>query len=228
MPITFPAHAAAILPLVGRTRRLPGTALLAGSAAPDFAFAAGAQAGSWSHTPAALLLFCLPLGLAVYAALDGAILPALREASGSLARALPGRGLVQRTQGWAMACAAVLVGALTHLAWDSLTHSDRWPAAVLFTPSGAAIAHQVSSWAGSVIVLVWALVRIRRQPSQRHFRPRALALLAGGAVTGGALALGLRLAASGAQAQLPFGWTLFVGGFVGLLLASVGRMLPRR
>lgn len=221
MPMTFPAHAAAILPFVGRaTRWLPGTALLVGSAAPDFAFIIGAEAGRWSHTARALFLFCIPVGLAVYAALDGVILPVVRGASGILARALPGRDLVRSLRGWLSVVAALLVGSLTHLAWDAVTHADRWPGDVLFSEAEAAVSHLVSSYVGSVIVVLWALVRFLRGEPQRGWQPRALAILFVGVVAGTCTAVWLRFGSFEVATHLPVAWTVMGGAFVGLLIAA--------
>lgn len=219
--MTFPAHAAAILPLMGMRRRLlPGTALLVGSVAPDFAFVAGARAGQWSHGLAGLLLFCVPVGIAVYAAFDGTILPAVRGASGRLAQAFPGRPLVQDARGWATVVVALFAGTLTHLSWDALTHADRWPGAVLFTHEQAALSHLVSSWSGSVIVLGWWLIRLWHSTPQHGVQPRALAALLAGIAVGAGLVIAARSAVPSFLAHLPALWMYALGVFIGLFVAS--------
>lgn len=125
MPFTL-AHPAAAVPLrrvLGRTGIL--SALVIGSMTPDFAYflPIGITRGQ-SHTPAALLWFCLPIGLVTYVAFHGlvkrpliALLPV--RLSTHLAAlvappAVPGPALAVAT--------SLVVGALTHIVWDSFTH----------------------------------------------------------------------------------------------------------
>jgi hypothetical protein len=217
MPITFPAHAAAALPL-RRLRALPSTALVIGTAAPDFAFLFGPHAGIWSHRVDALIWFCLPLGIFLYEVLERAVLPALRCSSRffwvSLATRGPDRN-VGRVGG------AVLLGAITHLLWDAFTHADRWPANVLFTANGAAMVHLASSYLGSIAVLLWAIVQYRQR---RHLAPRPTrwlkVKLAMSAAFGAMFAFSVRAVVPMHQPLAP-GWTMFVGAFTAVFAASI-------
>lgn len=136
MPWTF-AHPAAILPLrrlCPRWLSLP--ALILGAMAPDMSYYVGMH-GKWRafcHTPEGVLTACLPVCLLLLALLLRFAMPL------TVLLAEPHRGLV-RTQlqppphpAWralAVAVLSVLIGAATHLVWDSFTHQGRWGAELL-------------------------------------------------------------------------------------------------
>ncbi len=67
MPLTFPSHAAAVLPLKHwRPRWFDGVALVIGSACPDLAYAldgSGLPVFPLSHQWHGVVLFCLPVTL---------------------------------------------------------------------------------------------------------------------------------------------------------------------
>jgi hypothetical protein len=137
LPLTFPSHAAAILPLY---RAAPGllhpTALVVGSAVPDFAYLLDVD-GAVSHHLSGLLTFCLPLGLFTFFWAECLALPALKESLPTLrgvelARFAQTRGLPKSAIGWLGVIAALLLGALTHLLWDGFTHTTLWPARSLY------------------------------------------------------------------------------------------------
>lgn len=128
MPLT-PAHAAAVVPLW----RLLGSravlsALVIGSMTPDFAYflPLGVRRAE-SHSLAGLAWFVLPVGLATYLVFHllvktpvVALLPAaVRDrltARRLAAPALPAAA-------WPTVFLSLLLGALTHLIWDSFTHA---------------------------------------------------------------------------------------------------------
>lgn len=136
MPWTF-AHPAAILPLrrlCPRWLSLP--ALTLGAMAPDMSYYIGMH-GKWRafcHTPEGILTACLPVCLLLLALL-------LRFAKPlTVLLAEPHRGLVRAQlqppphPAWralAVAVLSVLIGAATHLVWDSFTHEGRWGAELL-------------------------------------------------------------------------------------------------
>ena len=136
MPWTF-AHPAAVLPLRSVFRsRLSFCALVVGSMTPDFGFYVGSFAiARKAHTLWGLLIICLPLGLALLAIIRvlhrpiGGLLPfPHRQRVLSLAPLLSLRS--PSVCFWA-SC-ALLVGALTHIVWDSFTHQSgyfvlQWP-----------------------------------------------------------------------------------------------------
>lgn len=141
MPWTF-AHPAAVLPLrrLG-AGRLSLAALVVGSIAPDFVYHVGpAGLGRWTHSAAGILLFCLPAGLLCLAMLRALRQPLIgllprphRQALMSHYRVTARPDL--RRVAWLGL--AVVLGACTHVAWDSFTHATglavrhlavlRWP-----------------------------------------------------------------------------------------------------
>jgi hypothetical protein len=128
MPFTL-AHPAAILPLA-RTR-LVFSALVIGSMAPDFPYLlALSTRAQFGHTLPGVFTFCLPAGLIVYwlfhrhlkAPLLACLPPShqvcLREAASALAWSQPSVLL--------LVAVSVIIGAFTHIAWDSCTHANGW------------------------------------------------------------------------------------------------------
>ncbi len=236
MPITFPAHAAAVFAL-GRPARtlLPGTALLVGTAVPDFAFAVRGQSGVLSHQPIALLWFALPLGLLIYLSLEALILPALRLTTPGLGRFQPARlfesrGRPSTGKTWALAALGILIGAATHLLLDGLSHDGRFPASVLYpggevpffgkTISYATLAHRLTSYFGTVVVAVWALVRAVG-PGLAHARsPRLFPILLLSSAATFASVAQWKAGSEWAQTTLSHAWPLVAGGWFGLCASS--------
>jgi membrane-bound metal-dependent hydrolase YbcI (DUF457 family) len=120
MPFTI-SHAAAVLPL--KNSRLPMAALMIGSMSPDFAYFTSLAVRDSSHDFDGLFLFCWPVGLAVWLLFVRVLerptielLPAawrnnLAPSDGSLT-----------LRNLALASLGVIIGALTHIAWDAFTH----------------------------------------------------------------------------------------------------------
>ena len=126
MPFTL-AHPAAVVPLA----RLLGkkavfSALVIGSMTPDFAYLAPGLTRGPSHSLPGLFWFCLPVGLALYLLFHlllkrplAALLPrTLREAVAPLLARTPGLPPSR----WIAVVLCLLLGALTHQAWDLFTH----------------------------------------------------------------------------------------------------------
>jgi hypothetical protein len=212
MPFTV-SHAAAVLPLRGvGGGRLPLAALMFGSMSPDFAyFLPGDLAVLPTHTFTGLFWFCLPAGLAVWMLfvhlLEGPTLALLPDAW-RIRIATSDRRITFATLGFA--CVAVVIGAATHVIWDSFTH--RWTPVVQALPvlriSLFEIGHghvyvykllqHLSSLAGIACLLVWAW-RIRLATPVRH------GLAAPGASPGARLVAGaVMIATSGAFAVAYF------------------------
>jgi hypothetical protein len=134
MPWTF-AHPAAVLPLrrlCPRWLSLP--ALILGTLAPDLGYYAGLL--DWStfcHTPLGIAAGCLPLGLVLlalllrFSRLLTVLIPAPHRqiVRGQLQR--PARALPIEL---AVAVLSILLGAATHVLWDSFTHAGRWGVAL--------------------------------------------------------------------------------------------------
>ena len=128
MPFTV-SHTAAVLPL----RRWLGTerafaAAVIGSMVPDF----GLVLPFWvsrgaTHGRLALLTFCLPLGLLTWLLYEALIRPALLEVAPDRWWSRwreRGAATLGSGRAWLVAAAAVLGGAVTHLAWDAFTHEN--------------------------------------------------------------------------------------------------------
>ncbi len=237
MPLTFPSHAAAVLPLHAVFKRLPLSALIVGSAAPDFAYSVGWDK-DLAHTWLGPLLFCAPAGLGVYAALVGIILPALHQTLPRFAGVEWGRfaatgGLPRGLRAWAAVLLAVVVGAYTHVLWDGFTHALRWPASALYgeawaSPFGlhvqvANLLQHLSTLLGAGVVGAYAARRYPALPSTGAGSGRwaALLALALGAGTLLALALDWETVSGGRTWQRQL-WLAFFVGIRGAALALLG------
>ena len=246
VPVTLPAHAAAVLPFFRLSRRgvLP-TALVVGACAPDLSYVyAVRELGDYAHEFPGFILFCVPVGLVVLAWLEVLILPALKRALPEVLGVQWGRfarteGLPVRPLAWGATVAALVLGASTHLLWDGFTHASMWPADVLYpdvlVPVGsrelplARVLQHASSLVGSLIVLGYMASRYR------HLEPvaggswaeflRVLLPMAAGAVVGLVLRLSRFQDMGALEAQLWWAfWPTVTGALAGL---TVGCMLVR-
>ena len=126
MPYPF-AHPAAVLPLARPLGRFAvPSALAIGSMAPDFWYFVPLLGRGESHSLAGLAWFCLPASLLVYLLfhlfLKQPLIALLSPRLGCFTPA----GLPQVP--WSAVMVSLMVGALTHVAWDALTHSYDDPA----------------------------------------------------------------------------------------------------
>ncbi len=125
MPATVPAHPAAVLPLkLLSPRRFDGVALAVGAAAPDLGYAVeGLGIEVRSHAWHSLAWFSLPLTLVIAALIRRAapVVAAHLPPGGPLAiRDYGVLGTVRhplRVTVW-----SALLGAASHLVWDTFTH----------------------------------------------------------------------------------------------------------
>jgi uncharacterized protein DUF4184 len=124
MPFTL-AHPAAIVPVHVLARgRLRLAALALGAASPDFQYFLPLDTERrFAHSLPGLILFCLPAGWLALVLFDRwgrrgvqALLPIPWRLPPP---PVPPRPLLATT-------AALLVGALTHVVWDSFTHASGW------------------------------------------------------------------------------------------------------
>lgn len=130
MPWTF-AHPAAVLPLRGLCPRwlsLPG--LVIGSLTPDLGYYGG-QLGlaSFSHTLPGVIVCCLPLGLLLLALLVRFAKPLTVLLPAPHRQLVRGQLAGAPRPAWAaiaVAASSILLGALSHVLWDSFTHAGRW------------------------------------------------------------------------------------------------------
>lgn len=131
MPFTA-SHPAAVLPLLGRG--LPASALVIGSVTPDLPYYLPMPfTGVQTHTLSSVFGANLLLGLAAFLVWHLLLVPPLIwVAPAGLQRRIPDRWRAGLTPRLATAgdlgrvCAALILGALTHLVWDSFTHADMW------------------------------------------------------------------------------------------------------
>jgi hypothetical protein len=179
VPFTV-SHAAAVLPLQ-RFKKLPLTALMIGSMAPDFGYFFSATANrQLTHSFTGLFLFALPAGVFVWlfyvAVLEKTTITLLSDRwhtrfahTDAISPALIGR-----------ACIAIWLGAVTHLIWDGFTHrgtflSNAFPFLLGPTPGFPWLPiyhflHGLSSVVGLVILGYWAR-HLHRQPAKSLIRP---------------------------------------------------------
>jgi hypothetical protein len=181
MPFTV-SHAAAVLPLQNFGKhRLPLTALMIGSMAPDFGYFFSHEASrQLTHSLSGLFIFALPAGLAVWlfyvAVLEKATITLLSDRwhtrfahTESITASLVLRAAI-----------AIVLGAVTHILWDAFTHrdtfvTDAFPALLGTTPGARWLTiyhllHGLSSVAGLVMLAVWAR-NLHRQPARSLIRP---------------------------------------------------------
>lgn len=136
MPWTF-AHPAAILPLRPLCPRgLSWPALVLGSMAPDLSYYVGLHgwASAFCHTPLGVVTACLPLSLLLLALLlrfPHPLTVLLTEPHRALVRSHLQPSPHAAGRALAVAALSILLGAATHLLWDSFTHDGRWGAELL-------------------------------------------------------------------------------------------------
>ncbi len=181
MPFTV-SHAAAVLPLHSLSKhKLPLTALMIGSMAPDFGyFFSHDFSRALTHSISGLFIFALPAGLAAWlfyvAVLEKATITLLSDRwhtrfahTDALTMPLIGRAAI-----------AVVLGAATHLIWDAFTHrgtfvTDAWPVLRGPTPGFSwlpiyHLLHALSSVVGLVLLIIWAR-GLHRLPAKSLIRP---------------------------------------------------------
>ncbi len=180
MPFTV-SHAAAVLPLHRISKhRLPLTALMVGSMAPDFGYVVSHASRPLTHSFAGLFIFCLPVGLAVWLF----YIWFLEKPTITL---LPDRWHTRFAHTDAItpsliarAAIAILLGAITHLLWDAPTHRATFATRafpILMEPVPVAswmpvyhLLHGLSSIIGIMILISWAQ-HLQRQPARSLIRP---------------------------------------------------------
>lgn len=125
MPLTFPTHPAAVLPLkLWRPRWFDEIALVVGAMAPDLAYAldgSGLPVWPLSHRVPGLVLWCLPVTLVLTWLLRrvAPVVAAHLPAGGPFALADYG-ALGRSRPAWPIVVVSALLGAASHLALDRL------------------------------------------------------------------------------------------------------------
>lgn len=178
MPFTF-AHPAAVLPL-RRSRFLQTIPLIIGSLVPDVPYFFPTRIGRAmpdTHTLYGSFSICVPLGMALLI-----LVLILREPLtvllGSRARWICTRSIErfnERPLRWPIAVLSILIGAWTHIAWDSVTHQTGWTAArvaALNAPVSifgwdtetSHLLQYVSSVFGLAVLAIWFRALLKRVP----------------------------------------------------------------
>lgn len=183
MPYPF-AHPAAVLPLLPLLGRFAvPSALAIGSVAPDLWHLVPFAERADSHSAAALLWFCLPAGLLAYALFHLVLKAPLIALAWPRLGAFACKGLPPSP--WPAVVASLLVGALTHLAWDALTHTND------HTMQSPNWFQHANTAFGSVILGWWIWRKVRRVPALPYqvsaFHRGCVALAIGGVMAIGAL-----------------------------------------
>ncbi|MCX5740945.1 MAG: DUF4184 family protein, partial [Proteobacteria bacterium] len=191
MPFTA-SHVMAVLPAMRRGLRLDPTCLAIGSMAPDFQYFLWARReGEFSHSLLGLVVFCLPLTLALATVWQRHVQWLMLE----LAPAAVARRCVPRA--WPavavpMLVVSALLGTATHLLWDGFTHTNDvftsridelgalYTVPLLGTIPLHRVLQHVSTLLGLVVVAGAAARAIARavprddDPSARRWRARVL------------------------------------------------------
>lgn len=201
MPFT-PAHVAAVLPLRGRLG-LPFAALAAGSMSPDLPyFLPFSMPRLATHTALGIISWDLMFGLAMWGAWRLAT-PGLHDMAPSFLRSRWRPAEALPSPWWAVVL-AVMIGAATHVVWDSFTHAG-YPGAALPplavnypSPIGPFPGYRYLQYASGAIGLSLVLLVGARQPfhlpaPRRH--PRLAALTPVLTVMGGVAFVAARFAA---------------------------------
>jgi hypothetical protein len=176
VPFTV-SHAAAVLPLQRLTRsRIPLAALMIGSMAPDFAYFLPFDLGRTStHDFEGLFTFCWPIGLAVWLLFVKVLERPTIEILPSPWRDRVARSRPVTPRALLLASLGVIIGAMTHIAWDAFTHaytpvSRLFPVlnAELFEFRGDTIhvygVMQVLSSIAGLLALGWWAWNLRKEP----------------------------------------------------------------
>jgi hypothetical protein len=181
MPFTL-SHPLAVIPFA-RTR-LVFSALVIGSMSPDFEyFLRLDQSGHASHSTLGIVVFCLPASLVVMGLWHGLmkhfLLQILPDVSQRKLAACCEMVRVSSIRDVAWVVASVLVGATTHVVWDSFTHPWGWPVQTFeflqyqvtdngFLPMTVFKFLQYGSSVGALVVLLGLAIRWYWQAPSRE------------------------------------------------------------
>lgn len=126
MPFTI-SHTAVVLPFsrwLARWQVLSAATI--GAMVPDFRIFFPGMPRVETHSLAALITFCLPVGWATYwvfqRLIKSPILAVLPDGPYARWRPFAAEANIRSLRQWLLAGAGVLAGALTHLIWDAFTH----------------------------------------------------------------------------------------------------------
>ncbi len=175
MPFTL-SHPAAALPF-SRCGLKP-SALVLGSMLPDFVFFISLNAyRDFTHSTAGLFLFCLPVGLILFWFYEHFLKAPLRSLMPWwIQGAYTSRPIDFRPfKRLSMLALSILIGAATHLLWDSFTHESSWVQThwPIMTRTVldlgfdqvplTRLLHHLSSVIGGALIVVWTRRFLARQ-----------------------------------------------------------------
>jgi len=129
VPFTFLSHQAPAVALkIARPRWFDGTALVLGSMTPDFTYAfAGSRFWLNGHTPVGLVVFCLPVTVAMSCVVRARVAAvAFAQLPDTPLRLHDYRVLASRRPAISITVMSAFVGAASHALWDTFTHDGRW------------------------------------------------------------------------------------------------------
>ena len=180
MPFTL-AHPAVVLPL--RDRGLPMPALVAGAMVPDAPQLLGLLGlRHESHSLLGVVTVDLGLGLIALVLWYAVYRRPLADIAPDPWRDRLPDQVRMTARGWLLAVPGVLVGALTHVAWDSFTHEGTWVVdhvAPLRAEAGGVAVYDALQWLCSIAGLAIVYVATRRYLRRLPRRPRRPAPLVG-------------------------------------------------
>jgi hypothetical protein len=119
---------------------------------PDLWYFVPFVARADSHSIAALFWFCVPAGLAAYALFHLILKEPLIALVSPRLRAFTCAGLPRVP--WRAVVVSLVVGALTHIAWDALTHIE-----------GQSWLQHASTALGVGVLVGWAWPKLKRAPA---------------------------------------------------------------
>jgi len=241
MPVT-PAHAALALPLSRAAPALPLAPLVIGTLAPDFEYLLRlSPTGRFAHSLVGLVVFCVPLSLLAWGMWCANVRPAfVRLLPPGMAAMMSdrARGAPRSVAALAgLGALAALLGALSHVAWDSFTHASGWAVAYLPVLRGEAslgwplgvrwykILQHASSVVGMAVIVAWGASWVASVPRRnRVFAPGQAARSLGAALVVLGISAGTgtlnALRASSDKFATVLGFAA-VGAMAGLVLATL-------
>jgi hypothetical protein len=180
MPFTF-SHPAAVVPLA--RRGLPLSALVVGSIAPDLPYFIHLSTGNqFGHTLVGIFLFCVPAGLLVlwlfHAFLKLPLLSLLPANQQKKLAPVAGSFRFGPARHFLLILLSLVMGAATHIIWDSFTHVNawavqhlpilRWP--IVQTSHGTLFVYKLlqhgSTVVGAALLLYWYARWLGQAPAQ--------------------------------------------------------------
>jgi hypothetical protein len=238
MPLTI-AHPAIVIPF----RKFGDgwfsvSALIIGSMSPDFEYLITFQLqDKIAHSSIGVLFFCLPIGLLIYCLYHGIIrvkliqnLPMILKSRFVYAENFEWKKYLQ--QRWFIVLYSLIIGAFSHLFWDSFTHDHRFfveqipilKSKIAGFPVYKIVQHG-STFVGLLVILlaVYRLPRVTTKANESKWKYWLVFLMVIVVTFLVRLNDGLSLKQLGSCIV-----TLFSGIFLGLLIASIFSIITEK